>query len=123
MFSLYFLTTSEQISAGQQNLNRDLHNSESHFYGKLMCFFIFSEQLSPFKPNAHRWEKEFWEDYFACDLTYKGPDYHSVNPDYLRSHRDVCSGREEIDNVTFSSNPYVINTINAVYVYAFGLAK
>ena len=122
IFRLNFVTYDQSLNVSTSTIVSELYKETPEKC--LILTFLFScVQLSPLKPDAHRWEKEFWEDCFACDLTYRGQDYQSVNPDYPESHGDVCSGRELIDNVTFSGNPYVINTINAVYTYAVGLAK
>lgn len=62
------------------------------------------EKISP-------WLKEYWQDYFKCDLVYNG------------QYGRACTGLESLENGTFSSNPFAINAINAVYAYAYGLSR
>ena len=57
------------------------------------------------------WLKKFWQEHFQCDLKY-GVGYGKV-----------CTGAESLENFTFSDNPHTINTINAVYAYAYGITK
>ena len=75
---------------------------------------FFDEYMGHMTPQSDKdnpWLRNFWQHMFKCNLEHDGP--------FTR----VCSGRESLRNVTFSSNPVVINTINAVYSYAYGLTE
>ena len=76
-----------------------------------LYFDMFMRRLTPDSDPHNPWLKEFWQDFFKCDLEF-GAGYGVA-----------CSGKERLGGATFSSNPYAINTINAVYSYAYGLTK
>ena len=74
-------------------------------------FDAYMRLLHPDQPDSSAWVREFWQDHFQCELSY-GAGYPRV-----------CDGSESLHNATFSVNSLAINTINAVYAYAYGLTQ
>ena len=74
-------------------------------------FDLYMRRLTLSSGRHNPWVREFWQHYFRCDLTYGG------------QYGRACTGLETLENATFSSNPYAINTINAVYSYAYGISR
>ncbi len=74
-------------------------------------FDAYMQRLTPHTDTNSAWLEQFWQDYFQCDLKY-GAGYPNV-----------CTGMEDLQNSSFSLNSLSINTINAVYAYAYGLTR